>query len=436
MFRPKPFKDAEKNPEAPKLDSHRFFGLVFSFLWFYRRVFVGLILLVGLGFLIYRITTTSKEPDDLGSPVALGPQRSLEPKIPKANLDFEPANRQPTTTENIGSNDSASDLLGSNSDGESGSETDLGVESLNVDFNPIESLPEDATVDELIETSLGLRDSWGKATPSVGLMMCALRAKISRRLMEMEITESQHKFAAASYIESISLVDSLNVTSKMNIDGTREALLEIDETYSDDPDSTLSAKANLAMVLAPVYECMASKNPEFVEAINQEFNNRFEKIFADTYSTSRLAEVSLAMSKKPKIGDATQPFMTNFLRRLSESESSKIVTIGKLLKDRLLFEKFELKSLPSRLDEPEMRSTVQEFFETLAANPDSASPIYQAAVTTIVRYQVMGKSEDATALINWLEEIASTITNEQKKQAVRLAIDKMRKKHGLPEVQP
>ena len=128
--------------------------------------------------------------------------------------------------------------------------------------------------------------------------------------------------------------------------------------------------------------------------------------------------------------------MTNFLQRLSESESSKIVTIGKLLKDRLLFEKFELKSLPSRLDEPGMRSTVQEFFETLAANPDSASPIYQAAVTTIVRYQVMGKSEDATALINWLEEIASTITNEQKKQAVRLAIDKMRKKHGLPEVQP
>lgn len=104
------------------------------------------------------------------------------------------------------------------------------------------------STDQLRERSIKIHQTWGQEAPGIGVALCQERARISQHLLTRSLSEAQQIFATTSYIDSISLIDSLNVSSKMKIQDTRKSPLEIDQKYCSHNNRDIAAKANLAMV--------------------------------------------------------------------------------------------------------------------------------------------------------------------------------------------
>ena len=95
--------------------------------------------------------------------------------------------------------------------------------------------------------------------------------------------------------------------------------------------------------------------------------------------------------------------------------------------------RFDLVSFVDRIeiDDELARQQVQSFFETLAANPDSTSIIFQVASDTIKSFQDQKKYEDAEALMGWLLIIAKDIPVKANEEAVVRAVEQLRKRSEL-----
>ena len=73
------------------------------------------------------------------------------------------------------------------------------------------------STDQLRERSIKIHQTWGQEAPGIGVALCQERAQISQHLLTRSLSEAQQIFATTSYIDAISLIDSLNVSSKMKI---------------------------------------------------------------------------------------------------------------------------------------------------------------------------------------------------------------------------
>lgn len=111
----------------------------------------------------------------------------------------------------------------------------------------VSNLNQTTTPNQLVVKSIKIHRTWGIEVPSIGIVLCQERARISKHPLTRSLTESQRIFAITSYIDAVSLVDSLNISSKMNVEGTRDSLAEIDVKYSSHSNDDISAKANLAI---------------------------------------------------------------------------------------------------------------------------------------------------------------------------------------------
>lgn len=387
--------------------------LLFGFLWFHHKTIVAIILLTALGVWGYGMATRPKpviQPS--AAPVT---KRTIENDAPKANIDFVLSSKLATEK---------TDLTQPKNEESNGSDEAADNSPKNIPNKLLES----GTVAELIEASLKIHETWGYETPSVGLIMCVEQARISRRLLELELSDSQRIFALASYIDSISTVDSLNVASKMKIVGTRKALLEIDEKYSNHPDPTICAKANLAMTMAPLYDVIADGEVESLHEFQKQFNQRIEKIALDQAALARLADVSIAMFNKHTTPETSEPVILDLMEQLYRLKTPSSRPIAERFCQRYLFDRFELETLAKmvRLEEEEARERVRAFFKTLAAYPDSGFVVYDAAIKIVKSYRQIGNISDAEALLIWLDDISNEIPAEQNRQAVKDAILKMR----------
>ena len=64
----------------------------------------------------------------------------------------------------------------------------------------------------------------------------------------------------------------------MNVAGTSDSLAEIDVKYSSHSNDDISAKANLAISLAPLYAFMVTATPEQANLFESECRQRIAKI--------------------------------------------------------------------------------------------------------------------------------------------------------------
>ena len=436
MSKSNPFKNAEVNPEPPKRDWDDFIELTLSVLWFHHKAIIGFILVAAVGFWIYWITTSEREVADREpSP---GIQNPAGDDVPSAKIDVssagddpangvaasDPSTNKPDPSTNTSDSSPASDATEANQDANTQTKNDdADKQSRNSN-----RLLETGTVIELIEESLKLHDTWGSAVPSVGLIMCAERAKISQRLLELELTEAQRVFAISSYIESISLVDSLNVASEMNLPGTREALSEIDEKYSNHPNPAISVQANLAMTLAPIYDFMKNETIKSLDEFQTQFNQRIEKIARDPGGLSRLADVSIAMYKKTNLPDERKPVIQELMTRLSALEAPSAQPVAQKFHDQYLFDQFELNTIVDLVlfSDKEAQQKVQSFFRTLAENPDSGINIYDNAINIAHAYRKIGQLDTTDELLNRLDHIANGIPVEENRRSVKKKILELR----------
>lgn len=433
MFRRSPFKDAEVNPEPPERDFIDFLGFVGNFFYFYRRLWLGIVILAGLGYWINYVVVT---PDDLGEP-------SVVPVNNVTSKPVEPEKRTSSMELIILGNGKVDDEVESQAD-ESGviflpdvkrkSTADAerpepanrvdSLEQAAVD----DSLLENGTVDELIAESLELQETWGEASLGKGLVMCSRQAKITRRLLEMELTELQRRYAITSYIESISLVHCLNVAGEMDLSGTRSELLEVDQKYSNHADPAVAGKANLTMIMVLIKEFVNTRELSKLGAAQVAFDARFESIVNDLPSITKMVDITVRLVQESGEEFNTKPFALHVLSRLEKEKNEKTEKLVVKLSESIDFVGIDLSLLvqQAEIDDEEARKTIHSFFEALAANPNSHITKYQTAFDVIGKYKEAGKEEEVERLLKWVEEVAAEVTRDEKRNGILDAAKKFR----------
>ncbi|MFT5303174.1 MAG: hypothetical protein ACI87E_000671 [Mariniblastus sp.] len=405
MFRPKPFKNAEVNPEPPQRDSRDYIELVFSFLWFYHKTFVALALLIGLGFWIAYVIKK--------------PRTGLE-DVPKAqlvlpNLEITPDKTSPTTLDSEPLLDSKTTEPGPPQKGS------------------VAWLLKEGSVDELIQKSLELAESWGLASPGVGLKLCADRVSIARQLLNMNLTESERQYAIISYVDAVSLVDTLNVVSRMGVEGTREALKEIGEKYSNHPDELVRAKTHLAITLAALYDFKQFKTAPYLETYEAALVANFDSIALDGPSLERLTDLAL-IAQLDSTDEVKATQATNFLiDRLTNLKTPQSKNLAERITQTIAFQAFDLAVLLNlaQAGSPEANAKIDQFFGILAEHPNSTLKVYEIAINCILQYQRAGNFERVVKKLVALEAIAETIDDQEKQKKVQDILDRIKIEYGL-----
>ena len=369
-----------------------------SALWFQRQFIFGLLLLVGLGYGIYR--------------VYIIPPKKFE-EIPTSNVIGE----LPTTDLNFGL-----DLAkkGSGDDKPKVKTMEDIILPEKTEPKPFDPILDAGTVEELIEESLRLRSNWvGKVAPK-RYEMFQRRAKIARKLLQKPISESQHIFALGDYIESLVLMDNLVCEKKYKVPQVRMAMQEIAEKYTPHPHKVICAKANLAAVLIHVHDFLQYDDEEHLKLYTEKLPSRLDKISQDKVTLERLAGMTVLLHQKRNWDGSSLPYCMEVVRLLDEHENELVQNVGVALREKLNFEHLEPKSLVDRigLDDFESRRDVKAYFQALENNPNVRLRFFQVGITAIRAFKQLDKKEDYQHLVAWLRRITPKVKSESSRKEI------------------
>ena len=393
-------KTAEPNVPPESTDWHERLELWLGFFRFHSKQIAGFFLVCAVVALVYKLSIPSQE--------ATVVDNGKEPKN-ASNLELSAPNA----------------LLGS----PQSHHDDPPAKSIENASRQASSLEPDSefanqSTEQLVERSVKIHQTWGQEAPGIGVALCQERARISQHLLNRSLTESQQIFAITSYIDAISLIDSLNVSSKMKIQDTRKSLLEIDQKYCSHNNRDIAAKANLAIALAPLYDFMVTGTPEQAAQFEAECRLRLKKIARNSSALTRLANLAIATHNKIEIDSPSAATFSQLADLLLELPGKQSRRIALQYREHLLYDRFDPRTLAllGSENDPVARQQVKDFFQTLTEHPDSTPQTYRKAVEIIKNYQRLGRIEDSVRLTQWLERITDQIPMDQNQQTIKKAI--------------
>jgi hypothetical protein len=283
---------------------------------------------------------------------------------------------------------------------------------------------ENQSINQLVEKSIKIHRTWGKEIPSIGIVLCQERARISQHLLTRSLTETQRIFAITSYIDAVRLVDSFNVSSKMDVAGTSDSLAEIDVKYSSHSNDDISAKANLAISLAPLYAFMVTATPEQANLFEPECRQRIAKIAKNNSALTRLADLAIAAHNRLGTDSTSGKTFENLAELMLELPDPQSHRIALQYREHLLYDRFDPRTIAliGSEKDPAARQQVKDFFQTLSEHPDSSPKIYRTAVDIIKTFRRLGRTEDTIRLTQWLEQITDQFPVNQNQKLIKKVI--------------
>ena len=390
--------EANKTHESP--DWRERLELLLGFLRFYFRQIAGLILVCAVATLIYKLGIQSQ--DNKIANKSRETKSSPEPQPKNAKPSLDSAGLADKDTGAVSQENGTAPTRGSRVDSEFANQS----------------------INQLIERSIKIHQTWGREATGIGIALCRERSRISQHLLTRSLTESQRIFAITSYIDAISLVDSLNVSSKMNLPDTRDSLVEIDQRYCSHENLDVSAKANLAISLAPLYDFMVTEDPELATQFESECRLRLTKIAKNSSALTRLANLAIVAHNKIEIDSPSATTFAQLSELLFELPEKQSRRIALQYREHLLYDRFDSRkiALLGSEDDPVARQQVKDFFQTLTEHPDSTPQTYRKAVEIIKSFQRLGRTEDSIRLTQWLERITDQIPVDQNQQTIKKSI--------------
>lgn len=400
MSNPNPNNSPQPNETHESPDWRERLELLLGFLRFHSKPIAGFILLCAVSALIYRLGIQTRN-------------NQLAEKVEKSH------SAPHSHTHNLEASPESSDqvLQDTGDTVPEGGNSNPRVSEADFEFA-------NQSINQLIERSIKIHQTWGREAPGIGVALCKERARISQHLLSRSLTESQQIFAITSYIDASSLVDSLNVSSKMNLPGTRDSLVKIDQQYCDHDNLDIEAKANLAVALAPLYDFMVTADPERAIQFESECRRRLTKIAQNSSALTRLANLAIAAHNKLEIDSPSVKTFAELAELLFELPGKQSRRIALQYREHLLYDRFDTRTIAllGSENDPVARQQVKDFFQTLTENPDSTPQTYRKAVDIIKSFQRLGRTEDSIQLTEWLERITDQIPVEQNQKNIKKAI--------------
>ncbi|MDE0934898.1 MAG: hypothetical protein OSA89_03220 [Mariniblastus sp.] len=371
------------------------FELWIGFFRFHNKKLIGFILICGVAALVYKLSIQSDDSKIAVSAKEDNAVQKTDPAVPAPLTQSLEAERRGD-----------------------------GIISEKATISDTLSEFENQSINQLVEKSIKIHRTWGKEIPSIGIVLCQERARISQHLLTHSLTESQRIFAITSYIDAVSLVDSLNVSSKMNVAGTSDSLAEIDVKYSSHSNDDISAKANLAISLAPLYAFMVTATPEQANLFESECRQRIAKIAKNNSALTRLADLAIAAHNRLGADSTSGKTFENLAELMLELPDPQSHRIALQYREHLLYDRFDPRTIAliGSEKDPAARQEVKDFFQTLSEHPDSSPKIYRTAVDIIKTFRRLGRTEDAIRLTQWLEQITDQIPVNQNQELIKKVI--------------
>ena len=378
-----------------------FIKLVFGFLFFYRRFIYGALLLAALVYWLLH----SKE---------------LIERFSKAPESTEQVDQQPEPPDEDGH--VTKRVKRSDPD----PKRDVEKKSGRLD-GPYDATPEEtATPEEIAEAILDINERWQSESTTVAYMLVAQKRRLSEKLMQMELTELQREVAKISYLESLSILDSLNVQGRINDENIRPKMIEEAQAFLKDPDEKVRSLASLVLAVYPGYDFVMDPSDENLTAFEQSFDRHFDATVTKTVNARKLAEVIVQVRKIAEWEDQTEPLINVALERFKTDTSEQGKETYLIFVEQLNFGVLELDTLVERMrrEDPTTEVQIAKFRSSLEKLPDSRVEIYQIAMDIIREYIRLEQKDLATDMILQLKnEILPNVSDEEKKAKIQEAME-------------
>lgn len=289
----------------------------------------------------------------------------------------------------------------------------------------LETLLKSGTNEELLDalvSSEGLNPSQNQIMNYVGLSQ---RAAIARRLLQADIGESKRRYVTMAYLESLTTAELINISARLDFDESRESLLQAARQYSNDPDPAIAAKANLAPVLAHLYDYWAKRDPRHLDLVRTQFDQRHQKFVSDRNAARIFVSVVFRLKDDSEFQAETTSLLMHIFSQFENQATPENLDLLTSFRDLLFFGDMELLTLPTLVldDDPFASERTRRFFDVLARNPKAGIRIYRRAITVIEAYKQTGQDQLAKILEKRLEDTALRIEDAEKREMVLAEIE-------------
>lgn len=284
----------------------------------------------------------------------------------------------------------------------------------------VEAMLQRGNKSELLDYCIKVKEAWQKLPPFPACVMLINRLKVTQKLMEMELSGVEQSFVLTSLVESVSLIDSLNIQKQLGLTGVREAMGEIDKLYANHELPEIAAKANLAYVIVPGYELVVDNDVDKIGELTERLNQRGQFILADLSSTEQLCEVILGIKNKGVYPERIKEVALVVLDRIVALGDEKFDPLIQSFTERIYFGGLEFDVLLGRIaiDDSDTRQKVESLFSGLESAPDVRIGIYSTAATFIRVYIQTGDLKSAENYLGRFKRSAAKVSNREAREEI------------------
>jgi len=348
---------------------------------FHRRSIIGFVLVVGVGCLLYWLASKEKKGNDSSSDRAATIVK--EKYQPDSEISF--GNSKETDRESI-------------------SEVNKSV---------------------LIDRVMTVEGTWRSKPTAVAAVELSGKLTLLRELFQRKLSDTESVFCIISYIQTASMLSSLSLRDKLDVEGIDDILDDIGQRYYDHELPEVTAAANSAIVRRQFDRFINSNELGDLQQAEKTLYESLPAMLVSEKSMVELVGVMYAVRLKPALKEETLALAERLIGKLKESHQR----FSKALASQVYLGGLDVSGLQKRVsqDTSDSRDDVIKLFEAFEKYPDFGPEVYVVAVTVIRIYQDRGQDEDAKDLLLWLERISEKVANPEQKAGIVEAIELGRK---------
>lgn len=388
--------DVPDDSRRESLELSEFVGLFFSFLWFYRGVFLAGMVLYGLYYFLTmaKDTVAENKRRDAQAPAFVYVPRPVEDApAPERDLGRQavpvatpPQVRRP--------------------------EKNIAASPPDPKTLRFQQFMATADVDSLFRRFAILMQEVSATGPLEGVSSIRKCQQICERVRQFDLTAEQQERLSTMQLEAVSQLDAINIQHDMRMPSVREQLILSSSSLLQHPSVAVSAKAHLAVFAAHAIDLLFTPTREELGALVNVYKVHVNGIIRG--ETEPIVVANLLQ----KIVDVHQFDEVVALRRdlTNRMLSDGAMDLEKMdwsLREQVIFGDLGLNTLLSRLDgmSESAAQDVSLFYERLERFPDARKEVFSVALAVVDRHLDSDQFAEASEMLAVLQRIQSQISD-------------------------
>lgn len=288
-----------------------------------------------------------------------------------------------------------------------------------------ETILKTGTKGELLEALVGSEDRKVKNNPVMIYVESLQRAKMGKRLLQMDLSEAQEHYATLAYLQSLRAAEVMNVAAKLKFKGSREEVQAAAQEYGNDPRPEIAGAASLTPILVYLYDFWSDSDLRHLELVRTEFDQNYQKVLSHPNVAAQFVAVIFRLNKDPDYPNETTTLLLHVLNEFEKVVTPETADVLTSFRDLLFFADLSLPTLPQEVVEgdPFASERTRRLFDILARTPEAGPKVYRTAIRVISSYREIGEEQLAKLFQKRLRDTAMKIANDEKRELTLAEIE-------------